>query len=98
MVEINTAFTSLLQQIDRDTEARLVEYPTGPVGSLHFRGDIRRDVVGQCVGTTQMLVPLSASYDEATDLTTVGYRPATMTDINAEMDLHGVPAPQRGPR
>lgn len=97
-MEINPAFTSLLQQADRDAEARLLEYADAPVASLHFRGDIRRDVVGQCVGTTQMLVPLSASYDEATDLTTVGYRPATMADINAEMDLHGVPAPQRGAR
>ena len=68
------------------------------VGSLRYRGDIRRDVAGQVIGPAadgSMIVPAQAWYEVERDYTHVDFRLATMEDIEAEMDLFGVPAPGR---
>lgn len=59
-------------------------------GELHFRGDIRADVMDdpRMVGPHPIegwLVPATASYDEETDRTTVTYRRATAADRVAHL-------------
>lgn len=85
-MRITPDFTSLLEQ--RDTL-----FPPAVVATLHFRGDICKDVVGQCIGTEQMMTAMSASYDSTTNRTTVQYRAASMADIEDEMRIHGIPVP-----
>ena len=59
-------------------------------GELHFRGDIRADVMADHTlkgphPIEGWLVPATASYDEETDRTTVTYRRATTADRVAHL-------------